>query len=805
MTRAISAFALSLASVALAAPRQISGIYPHLAMFNDEGECGTGAVVPWADRLWVITYGPHLPKGSSDKLYEITPDLQQIIRPESIGGTPANRMIHGESQQLFIGPYAIDAKRNVRVIPYTTMFGRLTGVARHLTDPAGKIVFATMEEGIYEVDVRTLQPATLWADEQVKEGRHANLPGYHGKGFYSAQGLYIYANNGDHAKEALTNPATPSGVLAGWDGKADQWTVVRRNQFTEVTGPGGISGGKPDDPVWSIGWDHRSLILMLLDGGKWHTFRLPKASNSYDGAHGWNTEWPRIREVGGGALLMTMHGMFWGFPSDFSMKRPRGIRPLSSYLKVIGDFCEWNGYLVFGCDDTAKNEFLNKRAAKGKIAAPQSQSNLWFVKRPADFPKHALPLYGMGPTLSQGAVWLGEDVNAGQASDLFLFDPHSSVFLAHRGESAVTLLLETGTPADWRQYKEIVLPPGSGQWVSLDMTLRGVAPPWIRVRCAQPLTKATALFVNGSARMGPDSDREGSFTGVADVKQEKPLAATVHARGENKGTLHYMPADGSALYELDADLKLQRVDDPAALAFHKANCAIPAGVLSTDAASVIYTDDSGKLWRLPKGDAAFDKDTVAGPARVCREVCTERDLFNAHGTFYEVPAENAGGFAKVRPVCTHNRRIHDYCSWRGLLIMTGIEPDAPAGEHILRSDDGKAALWAGVVDDLWKLPPPRGTGGPWKDTPVKAGAPSDPYLMWGYFARRLKLDHSGAESVSFSIELDLTGDDRWVEWKSFNVSPGEKMAETIPQEVQARWLRVIADKDTTATARLEYK
>ena len=40
---------------------QFSGIYPHLAYFNERGECGTGAVVPWADRLWVITYGPHLP------------------------------------------------------------------------------------------------------------------------------------------------------------------------------------------------------------------------------------------------------------------------------------------------------------------------------------------------------------------------------------------------------------------------------------------------------------------------------------------------------------------------------------------------------------------------------------------------------------------------------------------------------------------------------------------------------------------------------------------------------------------------
>src|ERR1700710_2618499 len=89
-------------------PVEFSGIYPNLATFNNEGECGTGAVVPWADRLWVISYGPHLPLGSSDKLYEITPDLQQIVRPESVGGTPANRMIHRESKQLIMGPYFID-------------------------------------------------------------------------------------------------------------------------------------------------------------------------------------------------------------------------------------------------------------------------------------------------------------------------------------------------------------------------------------------------------------------------------------------------------------------------------------------------------------------------------------------------------------------------------------------------------------------------------------------------------------------------------------------------------------------------
>ena len=51
-----------------------SGIYPHLAMFNDAGECGTGAVVPWAGRLWDITYSPHQPNGS-----DLTPETGQVI------------------------------------------------------------------------------------------------------------------------------------------------------------------------------------------------------------------------------------------------------------------------------------------------------------------------------------------------------------------------------------------------------------------------------------------------------------------------------------------------------------------------------------------------------------------------------------------------------------------------------------------------------------------------------------------------------------------------------------------------------
>ncbi|MGI9177835.1 MAG: autotransporter-associated beta strand repeat-containing protein, partial [Pirellulales bacterium] len=403
----------------------ISGIHPHLVMSNAEGECGIGGVVPWAGRLWVITYGPHLPRGSSDKLSEITPNLRIVSRPESIGGTPAARMIHPESQQLLLGPHLIDAAGKVRTVPYDRMPGRHTGFARHLANPADKVYVATMEEGLYELDVHDLTVRTLIRDgNQPPEGTFSSnalkskLPGYHGKGCYSGQGRVVYANNGDRAAAAqavLGDPSTPSGALAEWRRPGEDWSLVRRNQFTEVTGPGGIHGNsRPDrDPIWSIGWDHRSLILMVLDDGVWHAFRLPKVSHAYDGAHGWNTEWPRIRDVGDIDLLMTMHGCFWRFPVTVSSSNPHGIRPRSAYLKVIGDFCRWNDSLVFGCDDAAAADFKNKRGVKGAIAGPvRSNSNLWFTDP-------SLPDQ-LGPPHASGAVWLHDDVAAGARAEPLL-------------------------------------------------------------------------------------------------------------------------------------------------------------------------------------------------------------------------------------------------------------------------------------------------------------------------------------------------------------------------------------------------
>lgn len=131
----------------------------------------------------------------------------------------------------------------------------------------------------------------------------------------------------------------------------------------------------------------------------------------------------------------------------------------------------------------------------------------------------------------------------------------------------------------------------------------------------------------------------------------------VRARGENKRDLHF--ASDAGLYALDADAKLTRVDDAGKLEWLQKNAAISdrEGVLEVDAASVLYIDDKDKRCRLPKkGDPIFDGQA---DSRLCREVATERDLFNCHGTFYELPAENATGFARVCPIATHNHCCGD--------------------------------------------------------------------------------------------------------------------------------------------------
>jgi len=762
-----------------------SGIYPHLAVTNGGGsECGIGAVVPWASKLWFITYPAHQPKGSDDKLYELDANLNLTVRPESVGGTHADRMIHRESNQLIIGPYFLDAKGDVRVVQPSAMPGRLTAVTRHLTDPANKVYFVTMEEGLYEVDVKTLEVKMLHKDRNV--GGTDILPGDHGKGAYTGQGRLIVANNGR------------GGVLAEWNGTDDPsdpktWTIVDRNKYTDVTGPGGLYGS-PDkaSPVWALGWDKKSVLLNVLDGGKWSRFRLPKASFTYDADHGWFTEWPRIRDIGADHLFMDMHGMFYEFPKTFRIANRAGIRPIATYHKMVVDYANWNGRLVLACDDASKYE---------NPILGRPQSNLWFSTLDG--------LRELGKPIGWGGPWVADRVRANEPSEPYLLAGFEKrvVHLSHDKASPVTFTLEIDTRGDgnWSKYKSVLVSTSGYAYHVIPSDVKGE---WIRVKADSDVSSATAYFHYFSS---PKAAGETMFKSLPPAARPAPRSeGVIRPQGDADPTLQFaadiLDESGEVVergyYAIGADMRLRRVNNPAADEDLRKK-AVTKQDFKVDEASVIMTE-KGKRYRLPKGPDIFSSPSASGWRRGIREVVTERNLANIHGTIYEIPRAASGGLVKLRPVCTHNRLIDDFASWRGMLVMSGNLTGAFADDHYVPSDDGKVGLWFGNVDDLWKLGRPRGQGGPWRETSVQANVASDPYLMAGYDRKIVNLSHDQEREVRFTIEVDFLADGTWHAYDTITVPAGQTIVHSFPAGFSTHWVRLKCDADCKATARFSY-
>ncbi|MEO0332502.1 MAG: hypothetical protein AAF223_12600, partial [Bacteroidota bacterium] len=478
--------------------------------------------------------------------------------------------------------------------------------------------------------------------------------------------------------------------------------------------------------------------------------------------------------------LMTMHGMFWQVPATLAVDQTAGIRPRSAYLKVIGDFTRWNNRLVFGCDDSAQREFLNKRSVKGGIEEPgQSNSNLWFTD--LDVPDK------LGSTTAEGTVWLDEGVLANTPSEPFLLAGWSQrvVWFHNAGEQAVVFSLEVDPTGkgDWQFLQEVSVKSKSSQLVELVPNTPGE---WIRVVSDKPTRATVHLFYTDDDNRSTQPD--AIFAGLATADQSEGIGGLLYGLGDNRRSLgisvtHFDGADtqNEAYYELGSALQLQAKDDQATQEFIDKKFAVPEQVITIESSSVLIVDDQGRRWRLPLGSEAFTSLTNQAALRIDREVVTERDLMNCHGTFYELPAENADGFAKIRPISSHNFRIHDYASYRGLLVMTGINPDANLkNEHVIVSEDRKAAVWVGVIDDLWKLGKPTGRGGPWKDTSVSAGEPSDPYLIAFYDQRSLELSHQYNQPVTFTIEVESVGPGPWMVYQEVTIAPGETFKYNFP-------------------------
>lgn len=455
-------------------PLQISGVMPSLAMTPNHfprTEAGTGALMPWANRLWIVTYVAHLTRtGSGTGLYEIDENLRIKKHHASVVGTYANRLVHGPSNQLIIGPYVIDTIGNVRLIGEFRNH-RLAATMTHLTDPDNKVYFLAMEGEFFEVDVRTLEVKQLFQLMDVLNEPKGSKP--HFKSGFTGHGRVVVCNNSYNAKDF--NGEWNAGRLAEWNG--EKWTILEETAFTEVWGAG--SFGKP---MIATGWDKISVIMKVFINGEWKRYRLPKASRTFDETS--NTEWMRVREIETERALMDCHGMFYEIGYHTYGNNLWAIKPISTHLRVIPDFCSWKGMLVFGGDQATPMKF---GAQDSNPLAGQPQAGLWFGKTD--------DLWNFGKPSGSGGVWYQTPVKAGELSDPYLmtgFDK-KSVHFYHDSRESVEFTIETDFMGngDFKKFHTISVKPD--EYLHYEFP-DAYSANWMRIKSSKAC-KATVLII----------------------------------------------------------------------------------------------------------------------------------------------------------------------------------------------------------------------------------------------------------------------------------------------------------------------
>jgi len=450
---------------------QIGGTFPHLAVKAGHApartETGIGALMPWADRLWFVTYVAHKSAtGSGTGLFTVNDALDISKHPASRVGTYANRIIHKESNQLIIGPHAIDTDGRVRTFEDLVDI-RLAATARHLADPANKVYFLGMEGEFYEADVHTLKATLLY--DLLKE---LAIPGRaHFKDAYTDHGRVVVVNNSYYPEDF--ERGWSDGRLAEWDGRA--WRVLARTRFNTVTGR---CEGDLGRAIYAVGQDRASALLhVYLPETGWRVYRLPKGTHTQD--HAWTTEWPRIREVESERWLMDASGLFYELPAMTYGSALWGVVPICRHLRIIGDYCSWNGLLVLAGDQTTPIGDTNPFVG-------QPQANLRFMN--AD----DLWRFGGKPS-GWGGPWWQSRVTAGEPSEPFLMTGFDRKCLHISSADATSLRvgieLDFQGPGVWHRYGEVSVADGYGCHVFP----AGLSAHWVRLVPHATCT-ATAQF-----------------------------------------------------------------------------------------------------------------------------------------------------------------------------------------------------------------------------------------------------------------------------------------------------------------------
>eukprot|EP00117_Sycon_ciliatum_P032802 scpid90700/ scgid25367/ len=240
---------------------QSGGIFPNLAATAASGpkrsECGIGALFPWADNLYMVSYLSVPGAGSGTGFYSINKDMN-MTKLANHSSTYANRLLHPHSNQAIIGAWAVDMEGKVKTFD-SLLHVRVGGMALHLTDPEHKVYMLGMDGPLWECDVYDMNCTQLF--DLVKELAIPTSSGeqVHFKAAHSMNGRLVVASNTEEEDDFLGT--AHGGRLAEWQGPGHEWTILARTAFAEVAGRGNF--GKV---IYALGWDAKSLLFMTYVG-----------------------------------------------------------------------------------------------------------------------------------------------------------------------------------------------------------------------------------------------------------------------------------------------------------------------------------------------------------------------------------------------------------------------------------------------------------------------------------------------------------------------------------------------------------
>lgn len=215
----------------------------------------------------------------------------------------------------------------------------------------------------------------------------------------------------------------------------------------------------------------------------------------------------------------------------------------------------------------------------------------------------------------------------------------------------------------------------------------------------------------------------------------------------------------------------------------------------------VLIDGKWTTYRLPKASMNYEHHW-AEEAPVISQLETGSYLLDFFGMFYELcPIPYGGVMQAVRPISTHLRKINGICSYRGMTVLSGDEV-TPLFGWAPQSGDPHSNLVFCKTDDLWKYGKPQGWGGPWWDTDVQAGIPSEPYLAYGFDKKFLHVRSD--KPVRLRIEADYTGDLTWNLYQEVTLEENGYAAISFPAAFEAHWLRLVPSNDAKMSASFFY-